>query len=330
MHQTTTSFPFFEGLEARQESEAKVVEGTTQLPSGYDSTVKERQGENIESSEDRDCLEVTALQKRSRKSYHDSSLPEQSPIRQKRISASPSDSLASRPNSWGKRGFNRSVSPDNRLSGSPRDSGYASGRSSLLGPIAEDTSPDPSSLFEFGGLYRVPCCRLHEPQFCNERPPYSIDRLQNVPGCGHCKHSTIHSLSWLARCLELAAFKLEVNRNSLDDISALDAAGNSALHYAAVGGAGYEQLLVLIDAGVDPYQTNTLGQLFLHCLQPGSDKVSDSSIALFNMDLVDLLNRLEPKGALAALRWRDNEGRTVLDALAAQMTGSEMKTQTFQ
>ncbi len=240
------------------------------------------------------------------------------------------ESATPRIGSWGKRGFNRSVSPDNRLSGSPRDSGYASGRSSLLVPIAEDTPPHPESQNEFKGLYRVPCHVLHEPPPHNAYGSHPKDRFMNTPTCDHCQYSGIHNVSWSAKCLKPGKFSSELKRDRLYDLSAVDAAGNSALHYAAVGGAGYEQLLSLITAGVNPYQINTLGQLFLHCLRPGSDSISDTSIDLFNMDLVDLLNLLEPRGAVAALRWRDNEGRTVLDALAAQMTGIEMKTHTFQ
>jgi hypothetical protein len=43
--------------------------------------------------------------------------------------------------------------------------------------------------------------------------------------------------------------------------------------------------------------------------------------------LIDLLNAFQPKGAF---RWRDNEGRTVLDALASNIKDTEIRTQTFR
>ncbi|KAH9220777.1 hypothetical protein DL95DRAFT_382695 [Leptodontidium sp. 2 PMI_412] len=268
-------------------------------------------------------------QKRQRNTI-DTSLPDRSTKR----NSSPAESVPCRPVSWvtSKRGFNRSVSPDNRLStGSPRDSGYASGRSSLLVPIAEDTPPHPDSLREFNDLYRVPCHGLHEPQPSNDSgEAHFKDTFKNTATCDHCLYSGIHNLSWSAQKFTLPEFQAELKRERFYDILALDAAGNSALHYAAVGGASYEHFLALIEAGVNPYQINTVGQLFLHCMWPGSDSTCDTSITLFTFDLVNLLNSLEPRGAVAALRWRDNEGRTVLDAIAAQITSHDITKQTFQ
>ncbi|KAG4441580.1 hypothetical protein IFR05_002965 [Cadophora sp. M221] len=268
-------------------------------------------------------------QKRPRNTL-DTALPDRSSKR----NSSPAESVPCRPLSWvaSKRGFNRSVSPDNRLSaGSPRDSGYASGRSSLLVPIAEDTPPHPDSSSEFNGLYRVPCHGLHEPQPCNDSgEAHFKDNFKNTPTCDHCLYSGIHNLSWSAQNFTLQEFQAELRRERLYDILALDAAGNSALHYAAAGGASYEHFLALIEAGVNPYQINTVGQLFLHCMWPRPDSPFDNSISLFTFDLVNLLNFLEPRGAVAALRWRDNEGRTVLDAIAAQITSHDITTQTFQ
>ncbi|KAH7357027.1 hypothetical protein BKA65DRAFT_548411 [Rhexocercosporidium sp. MPI-PUGE-AT-0058] len=269
-------------------------------------------------------------QKRQRNTLDNTSLPDRSSKR----NSSPAESVPCRPVSWitSKRGFNRSVSPDNRLStGSPRDSGYASGRSSLLVPIAEDTPPHPESVSEFNGLYRVPCHGLHEPQPSdNPRAPQYKDIFKNTAACDHCLYSGIHNLSWSVQHLTLQEFQAELSRDKLYDILAVDAAGNTALHYAAAGGASYEHFLALIEAGVNPYQINTVGQLFLHCMWPRPDSPGGTSITLFTFDLVNLLNSLEPRGAVAALRWRDNEGRTVLDAIAAQITSHDITTQTFQ
>ncbi|KAK0100844.1 hypothetical protein ONS95_007291 [Cadophora gregata] len=244
------------------------------------------------------------------------SLPDRS---SKRNSSPVTESSTSRPVSWTKRGFNRSVSPDNRLSGSPRDSGYASGRSSLLVPIAEDTPPHPDSLKEFDGMHRVPCHDLHEPQ-----PPSSTSS-KNFATCGHCLFSGIHSLSWASRNMTAHEFREEIRSDHVDS-SAVDAAGNTALHYAAAGGASYEHLSALIDIGVDPYRINTLGQLFLHYIVPSQEL----HVSLFSLEMVNFLNSLGSKGAVTALRWRDNEGKTVLDAIAAQMKDREGTTQIFQ
>ncbi|KAL2073550.1 hypothetical protein VTL71DRAFT_10876 [Oculimacula yallundae] len=268
--------------------------------------------------------------KRQYNSLDTTSLPDRSSKR----NLSPAESVTARPVSWAtsKRGFNRSVSPDNRLStGSPRDSGYASGRSSLLVPIAEDTPPHPDSLAEFNGLYRVPCHALHEPQSLQtSTESHFNDKFKNTPTCDHCLYSGIHNLSWSAQKLSLNEFLAELRREGLYDFTAVDAAGNSALHYAAAGGASYEHFLALIGTGVNPYLVNTDGQLFLNCIWAGSGSACDTSVTLFTFELVNLLNLLEPKGAVAALRWRDNEGRTVLDSIAAQISSHEVTTQTFQ
>jgi hypothetical protein len=116
------------------------------------------------------------------------------------------------------------------------------------------------------------------------------------------------------------------------DITALDKVGNSALHYAAAGGASYDHFAALIEAGVDPYQLNTAGQLFLHCLRPhirdiGVEGFNEELVAVFHADLINLLNRFQPQ---CAFRWRDNEGRTVLDALASNVKDNEIRTRTFR
>jgi ankyrin repeat protein len=130
--------------------------------------------------------------------------------------------------------------------------------------------------------------------------------------------------------LKFEVFQSELLLDGLYDSTDIDAAGNSALHYAASGGAGYEHFAALIDAGVNPWQINTAGQLFLHCLRPhlkqsGSENLDENLVTVFNTDLINLLNRFQPKGAF---RWRDNEGRTVMDALESNITGAEMREQT--
>ncbi|KAH7407375.1 hypothetical protein BKA64DRAFT_640309 [Cadophora sp. MPI-SDFR-AT-0126] len=262
-------------------------------------------------------------QKRQLNTLDNTSLPDRS---SKRNSSPATESSTSRPVSWTKRGFNRSVSPDNRFSGSPRDSGYASGRSSVLVPIAEDTPPHPNSLKEFNGMYRVPCHDLHQPSFLEDlHRPLSAIRFKNLATCGHCFYSGIHNLSWSCHKMTADEFLQELKSDSID-LCVVDAAGNTALHYAAAGGASFEHLSALIDVGADPYRTNTLGQLFLHYIVPDQDL----PISLFRLVLVNFLNSLGPKGAVNALRWRDNEGRTVLDNLAAQMEGQEGTAQIFQ
>ena len=216
-----------------------------------------------------------------------------------------------------------------------RDSGYASGRNSPLTLSSEDTRPDPSSLLEFKGLYRVPCQRLHEPPpIVTFYIPQSkiMERFKETQTCPQCQYSSIHNLSWSARYLGLAVFKAELKLDTKYQIAALDKAGNSALHYAASGGAGYEHFAALIHAGVDPYQINTAGQLFLHCLRPyireiGSEGFDDKLVTGFHTDLVDLLNKFQPKGAF---RWRDNEGCTVLDAIASNISNATLRDRTLR
>jgi hypothetical protein len=227
--------------------------------------------------------------------------------------------------------FDRSSTPEKR------DSGYASGRNSPLTPVVENARPHPSSLLEFKGLYRVACQQLHEPPAID--PFYipesrTMERFKETPTCSQCLYSSIHNLSWSAsaRYLKLEVFKADLKLDSKYDITALDKAGNSALHYAASGGAGFEHFLALIQAGANPYQINTAGQLFLHCLRPhireiGSEGFDDNLVAVFHADLVNLLNSFQPKGAF---RWRDNEGRTVLDALASNIKDTEIRTRTFR
>ena len=218
-----------------------------------------------------------------------------------------------------------------------RDSGYASGRNSPLTLVVEDTQPNPSSSHEFKKLHRVPCQWLHEPKAIDPKwapEAKTMERYKETSTCSQCLYSSIHNLSWSAsaRILKLGVFKAELKLKTKYDVTALDKAGNSALHYAAAGGASFDHFSTLIRAGVNPYQINTAGQLFLHCLRPhlrdiGFLGLDGNLIAVFHADLVNLLNTFQPKGAF---RWRDNEGRTVLDALASNIKDIELRTRTFR
>lgn len=207
------------------------------------------------------------------------------------------------------------------------DSGYASSRLSLA-PSSRNSSrrallwpqqekhpdPDPQSSSEFNSLFRVPCHTLHEPQ------PRSWEQFRDMPTCHYCEFSGTHGLSWSAMYLSPNVFMAEVIL-PLSEPHVLDAAGNSALHYAAAGGASFQHFTALINAGANPDQLNTAGQLFLHCLQPklseiGSEGYDNELVSLFKADLVNLLNNFHSKGAF---RWRDNEGNTPMDALGLQI-----------
>jgi ankyrin repeat protein len=132
--------------------------------------------------------------------------------------------------------------------------------------------------------------------------------------------------------MKLEVFQAELKLEGIYDITALDMTGNSALHYAASGGAGSKHLDALIQAGADPCQVNSAGQLFLHCLRPHIKETNSGGfdgdlITAFNADLINLLNSFQHTGAF---RWRDNDGRTVLDALASKITDEEIRAETFR
>lgn len=85
-------------------------------------------------------------------------------------------------------------------------------------------------------------------------------------------------------------------------------------------------------AGVNPYQMNTEGQLFLHCLRP-NDTMGAFALQLLSINLVNTLNYLnytDSDATFASLRWRDNEGRKFLDTLATHIPDSDMKNQLFR
>jgi hypothetical protein len=189
------------------------------------------------------------------------------------------------------------------------DSGYASSRASLAPSsissfaktyswdqpsVSDQQHPHMGSLSEFNGLYRVPCPILHEPQ--------SIVACRDLPTCQHCMYSGIHNLSWSSRYLKSEVFMSELKLVGVYDVGAADAAGNSALHYAAAGGASFQTLTALVQAGTNPYQLNTAGQLFLHCLQPQfvdffPTPYDKDQVSRFQEDLVNLFHTFHSKGA---------------------------------
>jgi ankyrin repeat protein len=175
------------------------------------------------------------------------------------------------------------------------------------------------SLKEFNGLYRVACHVLHEPQ--------SKAQCKDISTCTYCRYSSIHNLAWSARYLKLEVFLSELKLQGVYDFCALDAAGNSALHYAAAGGAGYQHLKALIDVGVDPYIANTAGELFIYCLRPIEPfTLEPNSDCLKSDDLVRLLKLLQHD---RVYDWRDNDGQTIMHALALKITEPELKAKIF-
>jgi hypothetical protein len=199
------------------------------------------------------------------------------------------------------------------------DSGYATGHTSCL-TLDQVRQMNIQSLKEFNGLYRVACHILHEPQ--------SKTQYKDISTCTHCRYSSIHNLAWSARYLKLEVFLSELKLQGVYDFCALDAAGNSALHYAAAGGAGYRHLKALIDVGVDPYIANTAGELFIYCLRPIEPfTLEPNSDCLKSDDLVRLLKLLQHD---RVFDWRDNDGQTIMHALALKITEPELKTKIFK
>jgi ankyrin repeat protein len=145
-------------------------------------------------------------------------------------------------------------------------------------------------------------------------------------------YSGIHNLSWSSRYLKSEVFMSELKLVGVYDVGAADAAGNSALHYAAAGGASFQTLTALVQAGTNPYQLNTAGQLFLHCLQPQfvdffPTPYDKDQVSRFQEDLVNLFHTFHSKGAF---RWRDNEGRTPMDALKLHIGDSAVSSSIFR
>jgi len=200
------------------------------------------------------------------------------------------------------------------------DSGYQSGRrtpSTLH--LRDSLMSRPESLAEFQGLHRVACHTLHEP----DRP----DQHRETQPCHFCGCSSIHILAWSANHIKLQEFEIELKSKEPDDIQALDATGNSALHYAAISGASYAHLRALIDAGAPLYARNTVNQNFLHCLRPCDAEAKSCSVNCFKFGLIKLLDLIEPRIAFGQ---QDNDGQTVLHVLASYITEPELRDRTFK
>ncbi|KAK0109879.1 hypothetical protein ONS95_002550 [Cadophora gregata] len=205
-----------------------------------------------------------------------------------------------------------------QFTNSTEDSGYASGHASSL-TLEEVRRINSQSLDEFNGLYRVACQVLHEPQ--------AKSQCKDIPTCTSCHYSGIHNLGWSARYLKLEVFLSELRLEGVYNFGALDAAGNTALHYAAAGGASFLHLKALIDVGVDPYLANSAGELFIYCLRPLQPfTLEPNSDCLRGDDLIKLLGLLHLE---RVSDWRDNDGQTVMHALALKISEPDLKTKIF-
>jgi hypothetical protein len=229
-------------------------------------------------------------------------------------------------------GASKLLNPD-RNSSSTYDSGYASGRSSPFSFQAVERPSRrtaPAIAPPFNGLHRVPCKGFHEPRKFNIAfSPQRKDRYREVDTCRKCKYSSIHNLSWSAQYSKSEVFETELKLPETYEVTALDAAGNSALHYAAIGGAGLEFIVILIKFGVDPCQINTSGELFLHCMRPHFDQCNlDFEKCLFptfRTNLVNLLNDLD-RNCNGFFRWRDNTGKTALERFVSSISDNDLKS----
>lgn len=227
--------------------------------------------------------------------------------------SSQSSGTMTRIRSWFKPKSDR---PHTRHSVYTEDSGYYSGRATPCPILMETPSPHPESLREFCGLYRVACPTLHQPR---HHIPFG-----DVSSCGVCLFSRIHSLAWSARHLSLIDFRSQLDQSAVYGVRGVDAVGNTALHFVAASGAGYDYVRLLIDYGVDPYQLNTAGQTFLHCLRP---YIQEPNLGPFGLDLIKILSLVEPGLAFGQI---DNDGRTILHTLASYITNPELRVQTFK
>lgn len=128
--------------------------------------------------------------------------------------------------------------------------------------------------------------------------------------------------------MKLEVFLSELKLEGVYNFGAVDAAGNTALHYAAAGGASFRHLKALIDAGVDPYAANTSGELFIYCLRPLQPfTLEPNSDCLKSDDLVNLLNLLDPA---KIQNWRDNDGQSILHALYSKIAEPDLRTKVFE
>jgi len=84
----------------------------------------------------------------------------------------------------------------------------------------------------------------------------------------------------------------------------------------------------LIDVGVDPYIANSAGELFIYCLRPLQPfTLEPNSDCLRGDDLIKLLGLLQLE---RVSNWRDNDGQTVMHALALKISEPDLKSKIFE
>lgn len=239
-------------------------------------------------------------------------------------------SLARQLDRWKSNRRGSKIPTADRNSSSTYDSGYRSGRSSPFSlHVLNRQAYGPALSKSFGGLHRASSqtCNWHEPRPYNKSfSPQTPDRYRDVSRCKTCQYSAIHNLSWSARYHKFEVFASELKLSCNYDLAAIDAAGNCALHYAAAGGAKIEYITALIQAGVNPCQINTAGELFLHCLRLCFDQAEldfeTKTFPSFTTNLINLLNYLGQNYS-GFFRWRDNGGRTGLDAFVSSIDDAD-------
>jgi hypothetical protein len=225
---------------------------------------------------------------------------------------------------------------------SMHDSAYGDSRPpTLSGCDEEHVELNPNSLTEFGGLNRTLCYHLHEHHRYGALRSQPQEEL-GLKTCSWCLHTAFHNLSWSASGLQLEAFKTELRRIkselqrqiTIDGagsyLLSLDSANNSSLHYAAAGGANFEHIDLLVQLGINPFQLNTTGQLFLHCWRPqfkSSMHLFDQNLSsAFFKDINHLLKVLPPE----AFRWRDDNGNTFLESITSVVEDEATKRRVLE
>jgi hypothetical protein len=163
---------------------------------------------------------------------------------------------------------------------------------------------------------------------CTQSHDYgNPSEYRDFPPCRRCGFSKVHNLAAFASCLPVAEFKAEIDLMSPLELHAVDAAGNTALHYAAAAGASVAHLKALIDAGIPYSRQNTGKQNFLHCLRPAQILSLSCNQDCFEMGLDQLLKFLDPK---LVFDHQDNNGQTVIQALASHINNGLCRQSTFE
>lgn len=150
---------------------------------------------------------------------------------------------------------------------------------------------------------------------------------RDFPPCCGCGFSKVHNLAAFASCLSIAEFKTEIDLMSPLELQAVDAAGNTALHYAAAAGASVAHLKALVEADIPYSRQNTGKQNFLHCLRPAQFRSQSCNQDCFEMGLDHLLKFLDPK---LVFNHQDNNGQTVIQALASHINNGLCRQSTFE